>query len=336
MIVITGGGTGGHLIIAKAIKDELNKRGIYPVFIGSTYGQDRAWFENDKGFSATYFLDSRGVVNKGFFGKIYQLFRMFKFSLEVKKIFKKHHVKKVFSVGGFSAAPAVFAAIFFKKELFIHEQNAIIGSLNKFAKVFANEFFSSFDKNSVCKEYPVDERFFRQKRVRKKLNTILFVGGSLGAKAINDLAMSLSKELIKMNIKVIHISGNNDYKRVKEFYQKEQLDVKLINFTKDMPKILSSSDFAISRSGASSLFEIASNALPALFIPYPYAAKDHQYLNAKFLSNKGMAFTIREEEIDKKQVLDIITHTDLHLISTKLFAEFKTSSSRCIVDKMIY
>ena len=335
MIAISGGGTGGHLVIAKNIKEELNKRGIKPIFIGSTYGQDRLWFENDSGFEATFFLNSKGVVNKGFFGKIYQLLKILYLSLKQYQIFKKYNIQKVFSVGGFSSAPTVFGAIFFKKELYIHEQNSVIGSLNKIAKPFAKEFFSSFDKMSYCKDYPILDSFLTTKRIRKNLKCILFLGGSLGAVSINELAFALSKDLLKKGIKIIHITGERNYQQAVSFYKKENLNVEVKSFDKNLAQTLFLCDFAISRAGASSVFELSANAIPTLFIPYPYAAKDHQYHNAKFLANKKLAFVIRENEIDKDKILELIFSVNLEEISAKLFHNFTKNGSECIVERLL-
>ena len=92
MIAVTGGGTGGHLTIAKSIKEELNKRGIKPVFIRSLKGQDRAWFEDDDGWSDRYFLDSSGVARMGFTRKIKALLAIIKLAFKARKILKKHGV----------------------------------------------------------------------------------------------------------------------------------------------------------------------------------------------------------------------------------------------------
>ena len=89
MIAITGGGTGGHLKIAKVIKEELNKRDIKPIYIGSTTGQDKTWFELDKGFSKKYFLNSSGVVNKKGVNKLKSLGNIVQLSFEAKKILKE-------------------------------------------------------------------------------------------------------------------------------------------------------------------------------------------------------------------------------------------------------
>jgi UDP-N-acetylglucosamine--N-acetylmuramyl-(pentapeptide) pyrophosphoryl-undecaprenol N-acetylglucosamine transferase len=110
-IVLSGGGTGGHLAIVRAVKEELKSSGIELVYIGSTKGQDKAWFENDSDFDAVYFLESKGVVNQKGLGKLKSLWMMLKSMLKAKQIFTSHDTKVVLSVGGFSAAPSAFGAI---------------------------------------------------------------------------------------------------------------------------------------------------------------------------------------------------------------------------------
>jgi UDP-N-acetylglucosamine--N-acetylmuramyl-(pentapeptide) pyrophosphoryl-undecaprenol N-acetylglucosamine transferase len=317
MICITGGGTGGHLVIAKAIKEELNKRGIKPIFIGSDYGQDKAWFENDDGFSEKYFFHTSGVVNKRGFKKIFSLLNIIKFSFKTRQIFKKHNIKKVFSVGGYSSAPASLGAILFGKELFIHEQNAYMGNLNRVLKPFAKRVFSSFEYNDP---YPIREEFFKYARERSELKTVLFLGGSQGAKAINELAMSIAKE---MNIKIIHQTGKNDFERVKKFYEENNIKADVFDFSNNIIEKIALADFAVSRAGASSLFELSANQIPTLFIPYPYAANNHQYFNAKYLFDKSLCYLLEEKELNKDKVLEI-----LHNIDFSISKSLKDSSTR--------
>jgi len=330
MIVITGGGTGGHLKIAKVIKDELNKKGIYPVYIGSTSGQDKEWFSKDKGFSEKYFLDSSGVVNKRGFNKIISLSNIIKLSFEAKKILKKHNIKKVFSVGGFSAAPASFAAIFSNKELFIHEQNAHIGSLNKLLKPFSKKFFNTFFYNDP---YPVDEIFIKNARIRKEIKTIIFLGGSQGASFINSLAMDIAKDLQKRGIKIIHQTGKRDYEKVKNFYKKENIEADYFDFSLNLAQKLKNADLAISRAGASTLFELAANNLPAVFIPYPYATGDHQYYNAKFLEEKNASFVIRQNEVNKEKILKYLD-SDIEVLSKNLSKINTKNGAKFIIKEM--
>ena len=331
MIAITGGGTGGHLKIAKVIKDELNKRGIKPIYIGSTTGQDRSWFEEDDGFKEKYFLNSSGVVNKKGFNKIKSLDNIVKLSFKAKKILKANNIKAVFSVGGFSAAPASFASILNKTPLFIHEQNANIGSLNKLLKPFSKRFFNTFLYNDP---YPVEEVFFETARIRKEIKTIIFLGGSQGASFINNLAINLAPKLKKRKIKIIHQTGFRDYEKVKNFYREKQIEAEVFDFDKNLIEKIKKSDLAISRAGASTLFELAANKLPAIYIPYPYAANDHQYYNAKFLEDKKASFVFRQEKILEKNILDILEF-NLEEYSKNLAKINKKNGAKYIADEIL-
>ena len=332
-IVITGGGTGGHLSIAKAIKEELNKRGIKPIFIGSTNGQDRAWFENDEGFLKKYFFNTGGVVNKGGVGKIKSLINILGYAYRCRSIFKEHSIDAVFSVGGYSAAPASIASVVFKKPLYIHEQNAVIGKLNSLLKPYAKAIFSSYFDDSPLKDYPVRDIFFQNARIRDSIKTIIFLGGSQGATAINNFAKSVAPTLKQRGIKVIHQCGKRDYESLKEFYKKIDFEVDLFDFSKNLEEKIKEADFAISRSGASTMWELSASLLPALFIPYPYAAKDHQYYNAKFLNDSGLCFLKREDELDSS-VIDEILKSDISKMSYGLNNIIKQGGAKRIVDFM--
>ena len=314
-IVLTGGGTGGHLAIVAAVKEHLNSELIY---IGSTKGQDMAWFKDDTSFKHRYFLDSTSVVDKGKIGKLFALFGVAKQVINARKILKENRAKVVFSVGGYSAAPASFAAITLGIPLVIHEQNAAIGTLNKILKPFAKYFISSYDSNSPVKAYATKKIFFEKARVRKELKTILISGGSQGAKALNEFALSIAPELNKRGIKIYHQAGERNLNSVKEEYKKLGIDAEVFGFTKEMPQIMAKADFAIARAGASTLWELVANGLPSLFVPYPYAASDHQYYNAKFLVDDGLAYMLRENELKAEKVLDILDNINLEEISSKL------------------
>ena len=330
-IAITGGGTGGHLKIAKVIKNELNKKGIEPIYIGSITGQDRNWFANEDGFSAKYFLNSSGVVNKKGLNKIKSFTNIIKLSFEARDILKKYNITKVFSVGGFSAAPASFAAVISGRELYIHEQNAHIGSLNKLLKPFSKKFFNTFLYNDP---YPIDDIFFESARIRKKINTVIFLGGSQGASFINDLVLKLAPELQKRNINIIHQCGKRDYEKVKNFYETNNIQADFFDFDKNLVEKIKKADLAISRAGASTLFELTANQLPAIYIPYPYAAKDHQYHNAKFLADKNASFVFRQNEITPQKILEIL-NTDLEEYSQNLAKINRKNGSKIIVDELL-
>lgn len=333
MIAITGGGTGGHLAIAKAFANELNSRGIKAIFIGSSSGQDKMWFENSDIFEATYFLNSSGVVNKRGFGRLKSLINILNLAFKCKKIFKFHKVSSVISVGGYSAAPAAFGAIICGKKLYIHEQNAVIGRLNLILKPFAREFFSSYFEPKF--DYPVDEKFFKISKIRKNLNTILFLGGSQGANFINNLALSLAKDLDKNGIKIIHQCGQKDYETIIEKYKELNIKAEVFAFSKDIDLFMSRADFCISRAGASTIWELCAASLPTLFIPFPYAANNHQFYNAKFLNDQNAAMVLKEDEIDSKNLLNIIYNLNLEDISQKLINLLNKNGSKVIIDRIL-
>ena len=333
MIAITGGGTGGHLAIAKAFANELNSRGIKAIFIGSSSGQDKMWFENSDIFEATYFLNSSGVVNKRGFGRLKSLINILNLAFKCKRIFKFHKVSSVISVGGYSAAPAAFGAIIWGKKLYIHEQNAVIGRLNLILKPFAREFFSSYFEPKF--DYPVDEKFFKISRIRKNLNTILFLGGSQGANFINNLALNLAKDLDKNGIKIIHQCGQKDYETIIEKYKELNIKAEVFAFSKDIDLFMSRADFCISRAGASTIWELCAASLPTLFIPFPYAANNHQFYNAKFLNDQNAAMVLKENEIDSKNLLNIIYNLNLEDISQKLINLLNKNGSKVIIDRIL-
>jgi len=303
-IVMTGGGTGGHLAIIKAVKEQLKDEKL--IYIGSTKGQDKQWFEDDNDFSDKYFFDTRGVVNQKGLGKLKSLWMMFQAMREARKLLKKHNAKVVFSVGGFSSAATAFAAKSMGIPLVIHEQNAALGSLNKLMKPYAKAFISSYLEDSPIKAYPIKEVFFDNARVRGNVKTVIFLGGSQGARAINELALSIAPELKNRDIKIIHQAGVNNIDEVEKAYKDLGIEADVFGFTTKLADYMNDADLAIARAGASTLWELSATALPTLFIPYPYAASDHQFYNAQFLVEKELAWLMREDAIDTDKVLAIL------------------------------
>lgn len=326
-IVMTGGGTGGHLAIIKAVKEHL--KGEELVYIGSTKGQDKQWFEHDNDFAYKYFFETRGVVNQSTLGKIKSLLMMAKATQQAVKLLRQHKAKVVFSVGGFSAASTAFAAKFLGIPLVIHEQNAALGSLNKLLKPYVRTFISSYLEESPIKAYPIKQVFFENARIRDKVNTIIFLGGSQGAKAINTLALQIAPELKKRGIKIIHQAGQNNLNELKAAYDDLGIEAEVFGFTDKLAEYMNEADFAIARSGASTLWELSATALPTLFIPYPYAASDHQFHNAQFLVEKNLAWLMRENKIDKDKVL-LLFDENLESISKGLMKVVEKDGSEKI------
>lgn len=305
-LVVTGGGTGGHLAIAKALLDAAVAQGDEAIFIGSTAGQDCMWFEEASMFKQTYFLETTGVVNRRGVAKALALLRTLRAAWRARGILKRYRPDAVISVGGFSAAPASFAALSLGIPFFIHEQNAVMGRLNRLLKPYAGCFFSSYDASSPVQSYPVNRQLFESAHIRKHVGSLIFLGGSQGAKAINDFALEAAPLLHERAIHIVHQCGERDFARMRDAYAAMGVPAELYGFTKALPELLAKSDLAVSRAGASTLWELAANGLPALYVPYPYAAGDHQYHNAKYLADRSLSWVVREPELNTKRLLQII------------------------------
>ena len=132
------------------------------------------------------------------------------------------------------------------------------------------------------------------------------MGGSQGAKAINNLALEMAPKLKEKGIKIIHQAGVNNIDEVKKAYESLDIEAEVFGFTTKLADYMNEADFAIARSGASTLWELSATAVPTLYIPYPYAASDHQYYNAQFLVEQNLAWVMRENEIDVSKVLALL------------------------------
>lgn len=295
-LIFTGGGTGGHLVIALSLAEAAAERGHRVIFIGSTSGQDRQWFGESTLFEKTYFLETTGVVNKKGFGKIGALWKIFKALMESRSLIRDFNADAVVSVGGFSAAPAAIAAVTMKTPLYIHEQNAVTGKLNTILRPYAKGFFSSYEEGEFHCDYPVNPRYFHNARIRRSVKTVIFLGGSQGAKFINDLALEIAPWLREKGISIIHQCGSKEEERVKSAYRELGVDAEVYGFTTRIAELIEQSDFAISRSGASTLWELCAAQVPTFYIPFPHAAADHQFYNAQYILAYDCGWCERQNE----------------------------------------
>lgn len=361
--IITGGGTGGHLSIAKTLALECKKRGINIIYIGSISGQDRLWFEKSEIFNEVHFLNTTGVVNKRGFGMFRAMYLQLCAIFQARKIIKKNSIDFVFSVGGFSAGGAAIAAILCNIPLFIHEQNAVFGSLNKILSPFARGIFGSFalnHKHFIQTAYPINDDFFMLSRMRKNIGSILILGGSQGARALNDFGLILAQNLkILLDVlnvdgarfKIFHQCGANDFERVKNEYLKlnfkanfgdkkaefsnEICEIYLVAFSKNMAEILNKADFCLSRAGASSLWEICANSLPCAFVPYPFAAKNHQVFNAKYIKERGWGEILMQENLNLDNFLQLLKTMNIAKISQNLHENKAENGAKHIMEQIL-
>jgi UDP-N-acetylglucosamine--N-acetylmuramyl-(pentapeptide) pyrophosphoryl-undecaprenol N-acetylglucosamine transferase len=332
-LLFTGGGTGGHLVIALSLAIEAKARGHHVVFVGSTSGQDRQWFGESNIFEEVHFLDTTGVVNKKGLGKIVALWKIAKAVLRSREIIERFNTHAVVSVGGFSAAPAALGALTSKTPLFIHEQNAVTGKLNKLLSPYAKGFYSSYEEGDNHCDYPVSETYFQNARLRQEVKTIIFLGGSQGAKFINDLALEIAPWLIQQGIQIIHQCGATSEEHVRQTYKTMGIEAQVFGFTKEIATLISHSDFAVSRSGASTLWELCASQVPTFFIPYPSAAGDHQYHNARYVIDHNAGWCERQSEGIAQKLKEAIM-SDICVKSEALQKLISPNGAKKIIEKI--
>jgi UDP-N-acetylglucosamine--N-acetylmuramyl-(pentapeptide) pyrophosphoryl-undecaprenol N-acetylglucosamine transferase len=235
----------------------------------------------------------------------------------------------VISVGGYAAVPAVIAAMLRRIPIALVEPNAIPGRTNRASARFAKRVFVQFDEaadafaGSVardrirCSGIPLRLRLietFRAIAVRRAPTApfrLLVFGGSQGARQINETMMEAVLRIDRERIEIFHQTGAADRERVALAYAAAGVNAEVVEFERDMPSRYAWADFAVCRSGALTVAELTLAGLPALFVPYPFAADDHQAANARAMADAGAARVLASKTLTAEQLADEITSLTL-------------------------
>ena len=327
---VTGGGTGGHIYPALAIADTLTNDGAKVFYVGNKRNME---FElaSKKGYKFLH-VSVSGMprkLNPKFFWWGIKLFKAILYSI---KYIKKYKPDAVFATGGYVSAPMIFACRITKTPYVMHDCDAMPGlvtrNLCKRAKYVTLAFEKAKkyipNKHSVVTGNPIREQFktLTQASARKELGledklTLCAMGGSQGAKSINNTVIELLKEFSQeLNLQIIFQTGKKNYndviEKLKQYYPAFEQDKNLIikPYFDNMTTILKASDIVISRAGSLSLSEICASGLVPILIPYPYAASNHQRINAKSLLDMGACIYIEDHELEpnklRKNILELI------------------------------
>lgn len=316
-IIMTGGGSAGHVTPNLALVPELKKSGYEIRYIGSKDGIEKNIIENEK---IQYFSISSGKLRRYFDIKNFSdPFKVIKGIFEAASIIKKEKPNIVFSKGGFVSVPVVIGAYLSKVPVIIHESDITPGLANKLSMPYCSKVCVTFPEalehikndKAVLTGTPIRQELFKGSKILgNKLcgfdngkQVILIIGGSLGSKAINELIReNLEKLLTKYNI--IHICG------------KGNCDEKLNNITgykqyeyvnEELPNLMNAADLVISRAGANAIFELLALKKPNILIPLSKkASRGDQILNAASFEKCGYSMVIQEEEINSDILLSKI------------------------------
>lgn len=361
-IVVTGGGSGGHVYPALAIADkfkEMDPEGEI-LYIGYKNG-----FEKKAVPKAGYRLeqiDARWVSRsnvKEIFRTAYHVGNGIKDS---RKILKEFKPDAIIGTGGYVCFPVIFAGHQMGIPCYIHEQNAFPGLANRRLEKYVSKIFLGFEEGGkyfvdkeklVVSGNPVRSSFFKADKAgsRKKLGydendfIVFSFGGSLGAEAINKLAMSLVEDVNgKPGKQLIFGTGRRFYDDVMSELEekgiKPEANVRISDYIDDMDDVIAASDLIISRAGALSVAEILVTGRPSVLIPSPNVTGNHQYFNAKAVADKGGAILIEEKDIDtdnfRETVRELENDTErLRLMGEKAHELAAGSASDIIYEEIV-
>ncbi|MAI24897.1 MAG: undecaprenyldiphospho-muramoylpentapeptide beta-N-acetylglucosaminyltransferase [Spirochaeta sp.] len=314
--IIAGGGTGGHVTPALALGEVLAAKGDPVLFIGSERGLE-ARLVPDAGFELLT-LPSQQVMGRSGFGKLSGAFRILAQVGRARTALRERRADAVISVGGFAAMPAALAALLLRRPLILVEPNAIPGRVNRLTARFAQCVFTGFEEAETHLKgarkiqhvgIPLRTQLIQafetsasRPTPRSPLRVLVF-GGSQGARQINEAMITLASQLAPLPIEIFHQTGKADLTRVRQAYEEAGVCAEVVEFERDMPGRYLWADLAISRAGALTVAELAMAALPALLVPYPFAADDHQAANAKALSQTGAALSLDSRPLDPDRLL---------------------------------
>lgn len=308
-ILVMAGGTGGHIFPGIAVADELKAQGWNVHWLGTAKRME-AEIVPAHGYDIS-FINIAGLRGKDWKTWLKLPFKVLQSVMQSMRIIRKVKPDVVLGMGGYASAPGGFAAWLLGKPLVLHEQNAVAGMSNRFLSNIASSVLAAFP-NAFAKKKSVEvvgnplrgdivaleQSIPEQPATSKK---VLVVGGSLGAKVLNETVPQAMKQIKLQNINVWHQTGKGNEETVLASYQQYGLlgeNVQVSEFIDDMSAAYQWADVVICRAGALTVSELAMAAKPAVFVPLPHAVDDHQTKNAEYLVSRGAAKLIPQSEFN--------------------------------------
>lgn len=342
-VIVSAGGTGGHIYPALAIINRLKERhkDLEVLYIGTT---DRMEATLIPSLNIKYEgISMKGLNRKNIFKNV-SVIKSFNDGVKrAKEIMISFSPDVVLGIGGYITAPVILAAHKLKIKTFIHEQNSIPGLSNKILKRYADVIGVSLKESSkyfkgcnvIFTGNPRSEEASRAKPVIKakygltdSKKLVLFVMGSLGSLSITNIMKTVIPSFKGKNYEVLFVTGKNYLDSYKGLDIPS--NVKLVPNLDDMLSVLKKTDLIVTRAGASTIAEITAIGVPAIIIPSPYVTHNHQQKNAEVLEKNGSAIIIKEKDLNK----DILINNIDSLLSSKdrLLAMKKNSKSLGVID----
>ncbi len=313
-VLIAGGGTGGHVIPALAIARELKARYQAEIlFVGTARGIENRLVPA-AGFGLMK-IKVGALKNVGLVTRLRTLFDLPAAVLHARKIIKVFVPDVVIGVGGYASGPAMAAALLARIPTLAFEPNYIPGFANKAVGRWVSaaavhfEQTQRFFRNAQLVGVPVRPEFFNlATRTVGAIPTLLVFGGSQGAHAINAAVTGAAPEVLRQlpGLRIIHQTGERDYNDVLTAYERAGIRAEVSAFIDNMPQMFAEADLLVCRSGASTVAEVMAAGKPAIFVPFPQAADDHQRRNAEAIAQAGAALLIPQSELTAERLAGML------------------------------
>jgi UDP-N-acetylglucosamine--N-acetylmuramyl-(pentapeptide) pyrophosphoryl-undecaprenol N-acetylglucosamine transferase len=317
------GGTGGHIFPALAVANELRKTEAEIHWLGTSLGMEVDLI--GKSIFQLHLIDMKGFRGKGIVRKLIMPFLLIKSIFQSINLIRQINPQVVIGFGGYVTLPGGIACRLLGKKLVVHEQNSVAGSANKLLAKLTDNVLQAFPNslpNAELVGNPVRQEIsnlydFNNKQAIKSASDkirLLIMGGSLGAEVINQvMPETIGKISKKINIDVWHQTGKNKHQKAQEKYQAEKLEVRVDEFIDSVSDAYLWADIIICRAGALTVSEVSVVGVPAIFIPYPYAIDNHQFMNADWLVSEQAAELIDQKDLNA----DVLSQVVLGLIEDK-------------------
>ncbi|MDF0725277.1 undecaprenyldiphospho-muramoylpentapeptide beta-N-acetylglucosaminyltransferase [Cytobacillus sp. S13-E01] len=342
-IAISGGGTGGHIYPALALIKEIKKLNSNAEFlyIGTENGLENTIVKRENiSFKS---IEITGFKRKISLDNVKTVMRFLKGVSVSKRYLKEFKPDVVIGTGGYVCGPVVYAASKLHIPTIIHEQNSVPGLTNKFLSRYVDKVAICFEEarhyfpnnkvvltgNPRASEVVGKNGIIGRESVglSNTKRSVLIVGGSRGARPINDAFLDILTEIGKKDYQVLYVTGEVHYEnviqKVNEVGNPENVIIK--PFIHNMPEVLSGVDLIVARAGATTLAEITAIGLPSILIPSPYVTNNHQEKNARALSDNGAAILRLEKEMNGDKLLSDI---DSVLLDNKELERMKEASEK--------
>ena len=325
--LVMAGGTGGHIFPGLAVAEALRERGWQVHWLGGKGRVGRPSMESQivpaQGFDFEA-IDFSGVRGKGLLTLAFLPMRLLQAFWQSIQVVRRLKPDVVIGLGGYVSFPGGMMAVLLGKPLILHEQNSVAGMANRVLASVADRIFTAFPNVLKKAEWvgnPLRTAFSQQPAPTQRFTgrngplKLLVVGGSLGARALNELvpkALALMSEASRPQ--VVHQSGAQQIEALRSHYAQAGVLAELTPFIEDTAQAFADADLIIGRAGASTVTEIAAVGAAALFVPFPAAVDDHQTLNARFLVEAGGGWLIQQSDLTPEGLaglLQTMTRTNL-------------------------